>query len=83
MVEIEISVLSRQCLDQWIPDLEKVKQETQAWERERNRKRTKVYWRFTIPDARVKLKRFYPSELFWSCTRDIRLFILLYSFPLV
>jgi len=61
MVEIEISVLSRQCLDQWIPGRERVKQEAQAWERERNRKRTKVYWQFTIPDARVKLKRFYPS----------------------
>jgi hypothetical protein len=61
MVEIEISVLSRQCLGQWIPGREKVKEETRAWERERNRKRTKVYWQFTIPDARVKLKRFYPS----------------------
>jgi hypothetical protein len=61
MVEIEISVLSRQCLGQWIPGREKVKQETQAWERERNNKRTKVYWQFTIPDARAKLKRFYPS----------------------
>jgi hypothetical protein len=61
MVEIEISVLSRQCLDQWIPEKERVKEETQAWERERNQKRTKVYWQFTIPDARTKLKRFYPS----------------------
>jgi len=60
MVEIEISVLSRQCLDQWIPGKERVKEETRAWERERNRKRTKVYWQFTIPDARVKLHRFYP-----------------------
>jgi hypothetical protein len=38
-----------------------VKEETQVWERERNQKRTKGYWQFTIPDARVKLKRFYPS----------------------
>ncbi len=60
MVEIEISVLSRQCLDQWIPGKERVKEETRAWAMERNRKRTKVYWQFTIPDARTKLKRFYP-----------------------
>ncbi len=60
MVEIEISVLSRQCLDQWISGKERVKEETRAWERERNRKRSKVYWQFTIPDARVKLNRFYP-----------------------
>jgi nuclear transport factor 2 (NTF2) superfamily protein len=60
MVEIEISVLSRQCLDQWIPAREKVIAETRAWEKERNYKRTKVYWQFTIPNARVKLHRFYP-----------------------
>jgi hypothetical protein len=62
MVEIEISFLSRQCLDQWIPAREKVKEETRAWEKERNYKRTKVCWQFTIPDARVKLHRFYPSS---------------------
>lgn len=61
MVEIELSVLSRQCLGQWIPGIEMVKQETRAWERERNQKRVKIYWQFTIPDARVKLKRFYPA----------------------
>jgi hypothetical protein len=41
MVEIELSVLSRQCLDQWIPEMEKVKQETQDWERERTGKEPK------------------------------------------
>jgi hypothetical protein len=61
MVEIELSVLSRQCLGQWIPRRERVKEETHAWERERNQKMVKVYWQFTIPDARTKLMRFYPS----------------------
>lgn len=62
MVEIEISVLSRQCLDQCLPSRERVTLETRSWERERNRKRVKVYWQFTIPDARTKLTRFYPAQ---------------------
>jgi len=61
-VEIEISVLSRQCSGQWIAAIELVREETRAWEKERNNKRTKFYWQFTIPDARVKLHRFYPSS---------------------
>lgn len=61
MVEIEFSVLSRQCLNRRIPDIEMMKQETRAWVHERNQQRATVNWRFTSSDARVKLKRLYPQ----------------------
>ncbi len=61
MVEVEISVLSEQCLDRRIPDNATVKQEVAAWEKERNEKRATVNWLFKTKDARVKLKRIYPS----------------------
>ncbi len=61
MAEIEISVLSDQCLDRRIGDTETLKKEISAWEKERNEKSAKVIWRFTNTDARVKLKRLYPS----------------------
>lgn len=56
-----MSVLSRQCLDQRIPDREALIQETSAWEVERNASGATVNWRFTTEDARIKLKRLYPS----------------------
>ena len=59
--EIELSVLSRQCLDRRIPDLETLTREVAAWERARNADPRPVNWRFTTPDARIKLKRLYPS----------------------
>ena len=61
MVEIELSVLSKQCLEQRIPGIVLVKEATLAWERERNNPNATVNWRFTVSDARIKLKRFYPS----------------------
>jgi len=60
MAEIEIAVLSRQCLDQRIPDLARLRTEVQAWERERNGTTTLVDWRFATADARIRLKRLYP-----------------------
>ena len=60
LAEIEISVLSRQCLGQRIPDIETMSRETTAWTTARNRKQTTTNWRFTTDDARVKLKRLYP-----------------------
>ena len=62
MVEIEIAVLSDQCLDRRIGDVEILKSEIAAWEKERNDKKATVNWRFTATDARVKLKRLYPSK---------------------
>ena len=61
-VEIELSVLSRQCLERRIPDQETLKQEITAWEESRNQARATVAWRFTTTDARVKLQRLYPSK---------------------
>ena len=59
--EIEISVLSRQCLSRRIPTIEKMKEEVQAWVTERNVCKTKVNWQFTTDDARIKLKHLYPK----------------------
>jgi transposase len=61
MAEIELSVLSRQCLEQRIPDQAALIQETSAWKVERNASGATVNWRFTTEDARIKLKRLYPS----------------------
>jgi transposase len=61
MAEIELSVLNRQCLDRCIPDKTTLSQETAAWATERNSKGATVNWRFTTDDARIKLKRLYPS----------------------
>lgn len=61
MAEIELSVLSRQCLDRYIPDKATLSQATATWETERNNSGATVNWRFTMADARIKLKRLYPS----------------------
>jgi DDE superfamily endonuclease len=61
MAEIELSVLNRQCLDRRIPDMDSLKQEIAAWENNRNEKSNSVDWRFTTDDARIKLKKLYPS----------------------
>ena len=61
MAEIELSVLSRQCLCRRIPDQETLKCEVQAWQNRRNEQRATVRWQFTTEDARIKLKRLYPS----------------------
>jgi hypothetical protein len=61
MAEIELSVLQRQCLDRRIPDQEILKREVSAWQPERNQHAAKANWRFTTEEARVKLKKLYPS----------------------
>ncbi len=61
MAEIELSVLSRQCLNRRIPDKHVLEQEISAWEDVRNASQATVDWRFTTADARIKLKRLYPS----------------------
>jgi transposase len=61
MAEIELSVLSRQCLEQRVPDFETLQAEVEAWQNRRNATSGKVNWRFTTEDARIKLKRLYPS----------------------
>ena len=61
MAEIELSVLSRQCLDRRVPDFQRLKAEAQAWQERRDEKGGKIEWRFKTEDARIKLKRLYPS----------------------
>lgn len=61
MAEIELSVLSRQCLDQRIEDERTLKQELAAYGQRRNGARATIDWRFTSRDARIKLQRLYPS----------------------
>jgi transposase len=61
MVEIELSVLVRQCLKRRLPDTETLEREARAWCEERNRLGTSVEWRFTAEDARIKLRKLYPS----------------------
>jgi hypothetical protein len=61
MAEIELSVLSRQALDDFIPSQTELEQVVLAWEDDRNIHQAKVNWRFTTADARIKLKRLYPS----------------------
>ena len=61
IAEIELSVMSGQCLDRRIPDRETLAAEVAVWEVERNALGGPVNWRFTTEDARIKLKRLYPS----------------------
>lgn len=60
MAEIGLSVLSRQCLDRRIPDMETLRKEVSAWDEADRQKPVKIEWRFTAPDARIKLKKLYP-----------------------
>jgi len=60
-VEIEISVLSRQCLDRRIPDIETLRQQMKAWSQQRNQQKAKIDWRFAAKDAKLKFHRLYPS----------------------
>lgn len=61
VAQIEFSVLTRQCLDQRIPDADTLRREISAWETARNQSETTVNWRFTTADARIKLAQLYPS----------------------
>jgi hypothetical protein len=61
MAEIELSVLSQQCLDRRIPDKTTLTWEVGAWEGSRNQAGATVDWRFTTSNARIKLKKLYPS----------------------
>jgi hypothetical protein len=63
MAEIELSILDRQCLDRRIPDKSTLVIEVLAWERPRNARGAYTDWRFTTDDARIKLKKLYPSVL--------------------
>lgn len=61
MAEIELNVLTRQCLDRRIPDLQTLQDEARCWYRNRNTRQKSIDWQFTTDDARIKLKRLYPQ----------------------
>ncbi len=61
MAEIELSALGRQCLDQRIPEKKTMEKQVRAWTSQRNKTRTRVNWRFTTKDARIRLRKLYPS----------------------
>jgi hypothetical protein len=61
VAEIELSHLSRQCLDRRIPDQATLIKEVAAWAQQRNQAASTVDWQFTTADARIKLKRLYPQ----------------------
>jgi len=61
IAEIELSVLSRQCLNRRLETMEAMREEIRAWNSDRNNRQTKVNWHFTCADARVKLRRLYPA----------------------
>ena len=61
MAEIELHVLNGQCLNRHIPTMEIIKEEVEAWQSNRNNKKSKINWQFTTKDARVKLIKLYPS----------------------
>ncbi len=61
VAEIELSVLARQCLDRRIETREELEREVAAWEEQRNEQGVEVRWQFTTADARIKLRRLYPT----------------------
>lgn len=61
VAEMELSVLTRQCLDRRIPDQDTLVHEVAAWQRQRNDARVTVRWQFTTADARIKLRKLYPT----------------------
>ena len=60
MAEIELSILSRQCMNDYFESREQLARRIAPWERSRNNRQAGIDWRFTTADARIKLKRLYP-----------------------
>jgi hypothetical protein len=61
MAEIELNVLMSQCLSRRIDNMNEIKKEVNAWQNHRNNKDCKIEWRFDSKNARIKLKKLYPS----------------------
>jgi len=61
IAEIELGILGRQCLDRRMAEREQLIREVSAWESDRNSAEAKVNWQFTTADARIKLRKRYPS----------------------
>lgn len=63
MAEIEIGIMCRQALAKPLPDMQSFKKQIKSWTLRRNVECSKVNWHFTTADARIKLKRLYPTVL--------------------
>lgn len=61
MAEIELNVLVKQCLDRRIDNHDEMRAEVAAWEKKRNNANSRIDWQFTCENARIKLKRLYPT----------------------
>ena len=61
MAEIELNVLTGQCLGRRIDNIEDVTREVSAWQKYRNNRNATVNWQFSAEDARIKLSRLYPT----------------------
>lgn len=61
IAEIEIGILSKQCLERRAPSLPDLNREISAWEALHNSLPAKIDWQFTTDDAQIKLKRLYPN----------------------
>lgn len=61
IAEIELRALSQQCLDRRIAELATLQREVSVWQKDRNESTVAVNWRFTAPDARIRLRHLYPQ----------------------
>jgi hypothetical protein len=61
MAEIELNVLMNRCLNRKIDNIDTIRKEATAWQKYRNDKESSINWQFTHDDARIKLKRLYPT----------------------
>lgn len=62
VAEIELSTLARQCLDRRLGTAEELRTEITAWQNQRNTEQSRVHWRFTTAEARIKLRHLYPQN---------------------
>lgn len=61
MAEIELNILQKQCLNRRIESFEKMQTQISKWQKSKNLQKRKINWRFTTKDARIKLKKLYPT----------------------
>ncbi|HJX16140.1 MAG TPA: IS630 family transposase, partial [Candidatus Deferrimicrobiaceae bacterium] len=61
MAEIELNVLIKQCLDRRIDNMIEMQDEVEAWQKRRDNMHSTINWQFRSEDARIKLKRLYPT----------------------
>lgn len=61
MAETEINIMNRQCLDRRLESQSLMTEEVASWEDERNARKARIHWTFTLAVARQKLRKLYPS----------------------